>query len=223
MTAVPPGPDFDFSGHTVLVIDDHDDSLFLLVEMLRHCGAEVFGARDTEEARQVIRERAPTVILTDITCRARPGSSLPSGCDVRHRSPSGDADAARRRRRATDRRLADSAAILGLENPSRAGGGMSARPPGERSGGAGEREKRVSHCRSPQTGRPAARAVRQSSPSCSQTPHRCALACRQSDNRRRHPRLDSNREAVAFRISRRLDTAPSASLIHSKCTRGASG
>src|SRR5687768_9473115 len=59
-------PTFDFSGHTVLVIDDHDDSLFLLVEMLRHCGADVVGARDAEEARQVIRQRAPSVILTDI-------------------------------------------------------------------------------------------------------------------------------------------------------------
>lgn len=66
MASVPPRRDFDFSGHTVLVIDDHDDSLLLLVEMLRHCGADVIGARDAEEARQVIRERAPSVILTDI-------------------------------------------------------------------------------------------------------------------------------------------------------------
>ena len=58
--------DFDFSQYNILVIDDHDDSLFLLIEIFKHCRANVFGARDTDEARDVMTKVWPDVIVTDI-------------------------------------------------------------------------------------------------------------------------------------------------------------
>jgi CheY-like chemotaxis protein len=47
-------------------IDDNEDSLLLLVEIFKHCRAEVIGARDTFEARDVLQRMWPDVIVTDI-------------------------------------------------------------------------------------------------------------------------------------------------------------
>ena len=41
----------DFAGKTILVIDDHQDSLDFLSELLRFCGAEVWTAWSTAHAR----------------------------------------------------------------------------------------------------------------------------------------------------------------------------
>ena len=57
---------YDLSGYTILVIDDHEDSLFLVLELLRHCHADVIGASDTDEARRILHERIPDLIITDL-------------------------------------------------------------------------------------------------------------------------------------------------------------
>jgi CheY-like chemotaxis protein len=55
----------DFSGKSVLIIDDHQDSLDFLAELLRFCGAEVFAAPSTAQARAYLRSHVPSLIICD--------------------------------------------------------------------------------------------------------------------------------------------------------------
>jgi CheY-like chemotaxis protein len=55
----------DFSGKTILVIDDHQDSLDFLSELFRFCGAEVWTAWSTAHARARLESRAPSLIVCD--------------------------------------------------------------------------------------------------------------------------------------------------------------
>ena len=56
----------DLSGFTVLALDDHDDALYVLTIFLEACGANVIGAADTQQAREVLSSTTPHVIVTDI-------------------------------------------------------------------------------------------------------------------------------------------------------------
>jgi DNA-binding response OmpR family regulator len=53
--------------------------------MLKHCGADVVAAGDADEARRLIRERAVTLMLTDINLPPETGFEF--GEWVRHRAP----------------------------------------------------------------------------------------------------------------------------------------
>ena len=59
-----PAPNLE--GATVLVIDDHDDTLYLLVQYLEACHARVIGAQSAQEAREVLAHTTPDVIVTDL-------------------------------------------------------------------------------------------------------------------------------------------------------------
>ena len=59
-------PPPDLSGRTMLVIDDHDDTLYVLTTYLEHCQARVIGAHTAEEARAVLSHTVPDIILTDL-------------------------------------------------------------------------------------------------------------------------------------------------------------
>lgn len=55
----------DFRGKTILVVDDHQDSLDFLSELLRFCGAEVLTAWSTAHARTCVESRVPSLIVSD--------------------------------------------------------------------------------------------------------------------------------------------------------------
>lgn len=55
----------DFGGKTILIVDDHQDSLDFLSELLRFCGAEVWTAWSTAHARAKLDLRAPALIVCD--------------------------------------------------------------------------------------------------------------------------------------------------------------
>jgi len=64
----PPADHFgypDFTGHTVLAVDDHQDSLDFLAEVLRFCGADVLTAWSTAHARGHLQIRRPSLIVCD--------------------------------------------------------------------------------------------------------------------------------------------------------------
>jgi len=63
---MPDRPVPDLSAATVLIIDDHEDALYVLMTYLQQCHARVIGARDAEEARQVLATVRPDVIITDL-------------------------------------------------------------------------------------------------------------------------------------------------------------
>ena len=50
----------------VLIVDDHDDSRDLLVELLQHHGHQVRAARSGAEALALLRELDPCLILVDL-------------------------------------------------------------------------------------------------------------------------------------------------------------
>ena len=55
----------DFSGSTILVVDDHQDSVDFLAELLRFCRAEVLTAWSTAHARAHLRTRTVSLIVCD--------------------------------------------------------------------------------------------------------------------------------------------------------------
>jgi CheY-like chemotaxis protein len=55
----------EFTGKTILVVDDHQDSLDFLSELLGFCGAEVLTAWSTAHARARLDVRLPSLIVCD--------------------------------------------------------------------------------------------------------------------------------------------------------------
>ncbi len=55
----------DFTGSTILVIDDHQDSLDFLGQILEFCGARVLTAWSTAHARAHLRRSMPRLIVCD--------------------------------------------------------------------------------------------------------------------------------------------------------------
>jgi CheY-like chemotaxis protein len=55
----------DFAGKSILVVDDHSDSLEFLGELLRFCGAEVWTAWSTAHARARLELSVPSLIVCD--------------------------------------------------------------------------------------------------------------------------------------------------------------
>ena len=55
----------DFKGKTILVVDDHQDTLDFMSELLGFCGANVVTAWSTAHARTWIESRMPALIVCD--------------------------------------------------------------------------------------------------------------------------------------------------------------
>ena len=55
----------DFTGSTILVVDDHQDSLDFLSQILEFCGARVLTAWSTAHARAHLRSAMPRLIVCD--------------------------------------------------------------------------------------------------------------------------------------------------------------
>jgi CheY-like chemotaxis protein len=55
----------DFRGKSILVIDDHQDSLDFMSELLGFCGATVATASSTAPARTWLDSRLPSLIVCD--------------------------------------------------------------------------------------------------------------------------------------------------------------
>ena len=55
----------DFNGKTILVVDDHQDTLDFMSELLGFCGANVVTAWSTAHARTWLESRMPALIVCD--------------------------------------------------------------------------------------------------------------------------------------------------------------
>ena len=55
----------DFAGKTVLVVDDHQDSLEFMQQLLEFCNATVVPASSTAHARSALDRRVPSLIVCD--------------------------------------------------------------------------------------------------------------------------------------------------------------
>jgi two-component system OmpR family response regulator len=55
----------DFTGSTILVVDDHQDSLDFLSQILQFCGARVLTAWSTAHARAHLRSTTPRLVVCD--------------------------------------------------------------------------------------------------------------------------------------------------------------
>jgi CheY-like chemotaxis protein len=55
----------DLAGKSLLVVDDHQDSLDFLEQLLHFCGAEVLTAWSTAHARGHLRACSPSLIVCD--------------------------------------------------------------------------------------------------------------------------------------------------------------
>jgi CheY-like chemotaxis protein len=70
---MPPNP---FSGLTIVVVEDHDDSRRYLGFFLRRLGANVVVARDAVEGLEAIRNNHPNLVLSDIALPGVDGFAL---------------------------------------------------------------------------------------------------------------------------------------------------
>jgi CheY-like chemotaxis protein len=55
----------DFKGKTILVVDDHQDTLDFMSELLSFCAAHVVTAWSTAHARTWLESRVPSLIVCD--------------------------------------------------------------------------------------------------------------------------------------------------------------
>lgn len=76
--ARPPRPKLKdaLKGVSILVVDDEPDTVAVLSELLRHCGAEVGSALSAGEALEVIRKDRPKLLLCDLAMPSEDGYSL---------------------------------------------------------------------------------------------------------------------------------------------------
>ena len=63
-------------GWDVLVVDDEPDSLEVASRLLRHYGAQVRTATNGEEALNTVREKRPTVVISDLSMPVLDGWGL---------------------------------------------------------------------------------------------------------------------------------------------------
>ncbi|HVU12452.1 MAG TPA: response regulator [Phototrophicaceae bacterium] len=64
------------NGWDVLVVDDEPDSLEVASRLLRHYGAQVRTAINGEEALNAVRERRPTIVVSDLSMPVLDGWGL---------------------------------------------------------------------------------------------------------------------------------------------------
>jgi CheY-like chemotaxis protein len=66
----------DLTGLTVLVVEDHPDSLEMLAAVLRFNGANVVPARTTRHAYEMLLQQLPHLVISDIGLPDEDGCSL---------------------------------------------------------------------------------------------------------------------------------------------------
>lgn len=74
----------DFTGRTILVIEDHEDGLEFLTELLRFCGADVLRAPSTAHARAHLQIRSPNLIVCDFQMPRETGVDFMRWLRVQH-------------------------------------------------------------------------------------------------------------------------------------------
>ena len=81
----------DFQGKTILVVDDHQDSLDFMGELLNFCGATVVPTRSTAHARTWLESQVPSLVVCDFQLPRETGVEfirwLRLQSDVRHTIP----------------------------------------------------------------------------------------------------------------------------------------
>ena len=60
----------------VVIADDVEDAAATLAALLRHCGCEVWVARDGQQALQQVQERQPHCVIYDVVMPFLPGHQL---------------------------------------------------------------------------------------------------------------------------------------------------
>jgi signal transduction histidine kinase/CheY-like chemotaxis protein len=70
----------DLEGHTVLVVDDNEDTRNVLGTMLEAHGAQVSTAASVEEARVALAQQLPDVLITDLAMPVEDGFGLLEHC-----------------------------------------------------------------------------------------------------------------------------------------------
>ncbi|HEV7731981.1 MAG TPA: response regulator [Candidatus Binatia bacterium] len=63
-------------GIRILVVEDHDDARDAIVAVLRQCGAEVTAARSVADARTVLAQVTPDIVISDIAMPSEDGYAL---------------------------------------------------------------------------------------------------------------------------------------------------
>ena len=76
LAASPVRRDIRLDGLRVLVVEDHLDTLDIMITVLRDHGAEVVTARSVEEARAVLAQTRPDVLVSDIGLPGEDGYGL---------------------------------------------------------------------------------------------------------------------------------------------------
>ena len=74
----------DLSGRTILIIDDHPDSLTFLTEPLRFCGAVVLPAWSAAHARRLLEAERPDLIISDFHMPRESGVDFVRWLRARH-------------------------------------------------------------------------------------------------------------------------------------------
>jgi CheY-like chemotaxis protein len=64
------------AAHTIVIVDDHEDSLRIYTTMLRHFGFETVTANDGYEAIDTIRRILPSAVVTDFHLPGLDGCEL---------------------------------------------------------------------------------------------------------------------------------------------------
>ena len=72
----PPVNQEPLAGLRVLVVEDHDDSRYVIVKMLEVAGASVVGVPSVDHALRMIDVMQPDVLVSDINMPGRDGLSL---------------------------------------------------------------------------------------------------------------------------------------------------
>ena len=66
----------DLAGQRILVVDDEPDTLAFIATVLEDNGAEVFEARDGDEALEIARREKPDLVTLDISMPGKDGGEV---------------------------------------------------------------------------------------------------------------------------------------------------
>jgi CheY-like chemotaxis protein len=70
-------PSLPLGGFSILVVDDHSDTLEVEAVILEHAGAEVVCADTVDRALQAVTNRRPDLVLCDVGMPGKDGWTLP--------------------------------------------------------------------------------------------------------------------------------------------------
>jgi CheY-like chemotaxis protein len=68
------------TGHVILIVDDHDDTRELLRAILTGYGAQVMTAGSVRDARILLDQSRPAILITDLAMPGEDGFSLMEYC-----------------------------------------------------------------------------------------------------------------------------------------------